>query len=62
MHSIKFLFETIYGSEDAVWRISKCCKFLISEWNGLIFFSVSMLHYESLYISVQDNIWLGEVV
>ena len=26
------------------------------------FFSVSMLHYESLYISVQDNIWLEEVV
>ena len=62
MHSIKFLFETIYGLEDAVLKNIK--MLLISdiwmEWFD--FFSVSMLHYESLYISVQDNIWLEEVV
>ena len=38
MHSIKFLLETIYGLEDADWRISKCRLVLISEWNGLIYF------------------------
>ena len=37
MHPIKFLLETIYELEDAVWRKSKCRLVLISEWNGLIY-------------------------
>ena len=53
---------------DNIW-FGRCClknikTLLISDiWMEMFdFFSVSMLHYESLYISVQDNIWLEEVV